>query len=585
MEFVSNQRANIARSVAVVLTLTAGFFALGLAQGAARFTTYAGASGLATTLFILTGLALTAAGIVTSFTRPGRRIGALALIAGFLWFGPVWIGWQGGPTLIRSVGMLVAAFSFAVLLHVILAYPSGRTSSAAARILIAVAYIEAAIAVVGLALVRDPYFDVHCWTNCTTNSFLIRSLPALARKIELGDRWFTVAAALILIVICATRILRRSGPARRSILPVAAPAIVFAGAVVARALTFLWVPTEDPSNAAFLSIYIAGSVAVLLIAGGLLSAAVRTRLQRRAVAGIATSVGEAPPPGALASSLAVALGDPDLRIAYWLSNSKRYVDGNGHAVDAPTSRPGGAITTLVRDDHPIAVVSHAAALSDLEREIGPAVRLALENERLQAEVLAHLEDIRASRARIVETGDAARSRLERNLHDGAQQRLLALSYDIRVAKGEAERGGDAEAATMLASAGEEAQQAIVELREIAHGIFPAVLTEAGLTSALWTLADEAPIPVEVEAPEARFSATVERTAYAVAAGAVDDAARSGLDHVNVLVRHADHRMIVEVDPVGRGPFTHLADRVGAAGGHLLQEGDLLRAEIPLEEER
>ena len=113
---------------------------------------------------------------------------------------------------------------------------------------------------------------------------------------------------------------------------------------------------------------------------------------------------------------------------------------------------------------------------------------------LQAEVLAQLEDLRASRARVVEVGDSERRRLERNLHDGAQQRLLALSYDLRLARAGSKTSGAPEVTALLTSAEKEAQTAIDELRELAHGIYPAVLTEAGIGPALWTLADSAPLP-------------------------------------------------------------------------------------------
>ena len=135
----------------------------------------------------------------------------------------------------------------------------------------------------------------------------------------------------------------------------------------------------------------------------------------------------------------------------------------------------------------MALVIHDAALSgarELEREIGAAARLAVDNERLRAEVLAQLEDLRASRARIVEAGDSARRRIERDLHDGAQQRLLTLSYELRLARADAEADGDEALAPLLAVDGEEVQAALAELRDLAHGIYPAILTEAGLGPAL-----------------------------------------------------------------------------------------------------
>jgi len=156
----------------------------------------------------------------------------------------------------------------------------------------------------------------------------------------------------------------------------------------------------------------------------------------------------------------------------------------------------------------------------------------VENERLQAELVAQLGELRASRARIVETAGAERRRLERNLHDGAQQHLLALSYDIRLARAGAAADGDTAAQMTLATAIEETQGALQELRELAHGIYPAVLAEAGLAPALATLADTAPLPVQIlRAGDRRYPAPVEAAAYFAVAEAIGDAARRGADHL------------------------------------------------------
>ena len=237
----------------------------------------------------------------------------------------------------------------------------------------------------------------------------------------------------------------------------------------------------------------------------------------------------------------------------------------------------------MRDGRRVALVTHAAGVAELEREIGAAVRLALENERLQAEVLAQLHDLRVSRTRIVETGDAERRRLERDLHDGAQQRLLALSYDLRVARA-AEAEGDVETASLLAEATGDAQAALGELRELAHGIHPAILTEAGLGPALATLADAAPLAVEIdETAEERYPAPVETAAYFVVAEAIDDAARRGASYAAVSALREDERLVVKVEDDGSertSAMIHLADRVGAVGGSLDVEPTTLRAEIP-----
>ena len=168
------RRANLARLAAGLVALALALGALELAQGPGRFTTYAGHSGLAATLTVAAGLALVAAGLVTAFSRPAGRIGDLAVLAGLVWFAPVWVGWDRGPPLVRSLGMLAAGFTFPLLLHLVVAYPGGRLRGPAPRTLVAAAYLEAAVVALGRALFRDPFFDPNCWANCIDNLFLLR---------------------------------------------------------------------------------------------------------------------------------------------------------------------------------------------------------------------------------------------------------------------------------------------------------------------------------------------------------------------------------------------------------------------------
>jgi signal transduction histidine kinase len=578
------QRVNLARLAAGPVALAFGLGALAIAQGPGRHTTYAGGSGLAATLTVAAGLALVGAGLVTSFSRPAGRIGDLAVLAGLIWFAPVWVGWDKGPPLVRSLGMLAAGFTFPLLLHLVVAYPSGRLRGAAARTLVSAVYVEAALAAIGRALFRDPFFDPDCWANCTDNRFLLRSLPPLTRGIEVADHWFTAAAAAALVTLCAWRLRRDSGPARRALVPVALPAILLGAAVIAHTIALQRRPLEDPSGPTFAGIFVIGCAAVLLLAAGLVWAAVRIRVQHRAVAQIATSLGQAPPPGSLQAALAQAVGDPELQIAYWLPDYQHYVNANGRPVAEPVATPGRAITALVRDGHPIAVVSHTAALPDLVRELGAAVRLALDNERLQAEALAQLDQLQASRVRIVETGDAERRRLERDLHDGAQQRLLALSYDIRLARAQAQADDDPQTGSLLTQATDQAQAALGELRELAHGIYPAILTEAGLAAALATLADAAPLQVELrDTTQGRYPAAVETAAYFLVAEALGDAAGRGASHAAVSAVQDGARLVVTVQDDGTGrtsSMVQLADRVGALEGRLAVEPTRLRAELP-----
>jgi signal transduction histidine kinase len=576
--------ANLARLAAGAVALAYGLGALAVARGPGELTTYAGHSHLAAAFAVGAGLALVAAGLVTSFARPAGRIGDLALLAGLAWFAPSWAGWKGGPPLVLSLGTLVAGFAFPLLFHLILAYPTGRLRSKAGRALVIAVYLEAALSALGRSLFRDPFYDPNCWNNCTDNVFLVRSLPRVARGIEDADLWFAAAAAAALATVCIWRLAAVSAPARRTLWPVLSGGIALAAATIAHSVALDRTPLEDPSRPAFLFIFVVGCAAVVVLALGLPWAVLRARVQRRSVARIVAELGEAPPAGSLESALAEAVGDPELGIAYWLPTSRRYVDSRGRPLEEPVVASGRAVTAFVQDGRRVALVAHSAGVAELEHEIGAAVRLALENERVQAEVLAQLHDLRVSRARIVETGDAQRRRLERDLHDGAQQRLLALSYDLRVARATAEAEGDVEAASLLAGATGDAQAALGELRELAYGIHPAILTEAGLAPALASLADAAPLAVEIgEAAGERYPAPVETAAYLVVAEAIDDAARRRASYALVSASRHDERLVVSVEDDGSGrtsTMIHLVDRVGAIGGRLEVERTTLRAEIP-----
>ena len=214
----------------------------------------------------------------------------------------------------------------------------------------------------------------------------------------------------------------------------------------------------------------------------------------------------------------------------------------------------------------------------------------MENERLAAQVRAQLEEVRASRARIVEAGDAERRRVERDLHDGAQQRLVALAVRLQVAKATALGASD-----LLDEATAELQTAIAEVRDLARGIHPPILTEAGLGAAIEALAERAAQPVTVDVTEARYPATIEATAYFVVAEALTNVARhADATQVHVMTSEQDGQLIVVVQDDGQGGvdpsvgsgLRGLQDRLAAAGGTLTVSspvglGTTIRAAIPI----
>ena len=242
---------------------------------------------------------------------------------------------------------------------------------------------------------------------------------------------------------------------------------------------------------------------------------------------------------------------------------------------------------IERDGRVLALVVHDTTVVDsasLDRQIGSAARIAIENEQLRAEVLAQIDDLRASQARIVERGDTERRRLERDLHDGAQQQLLALSYDLRRAHATAAKDGHREAAAILASSVDETLAALEELRELARGIYPAILTESGLEAALRGLVDTAPLVVELgSVTHERFPAQVEIAAYVTVAETIADAETRGATLVTASSARVDDVLHLEIEDDGRrrgAGLTQIADRVGALGGTIRFEPRAVRVEMP-----
>jgi signal transduction histidine kinase len=587
--------ADAARPAGVVrFTLSAVALAYGLATAAvtARFaagapTSYAASAPVALIVDLAAGLGLVAAGIVAGLARPSGSIGPVTTLLGIAWLAPDWIGWEGGLALARSLAMVAAVFVVPLLAHLALAFPTGRVTGRLPRLGLGITYGAAVVVALGLATVRDPFLDLYCWSNCTDNVFLVEANVGAARFLDGFWLRFAVVTGLVLAAICLWRLLGATYAARAGMWYVLVPAVLAALTQAGYAALRLVEPAEDPRNPAFAAVFVARAAALLLVAAGVTWFVVRSVRTRHSVARLASDLGEAPAPGSLRTALARSLGDDGLDVAYWLPGSHRYVDASG-AQTKPRPGAGQIATKIERDGHPVALVIHDRSLASehaLEREIGAAARLAVDNERLRAEQLAQLRHLRSSRVRIVDTADTTRIRLERDLHDGAQQRLLALSYQVRLATSSAATEGDTAAVPVLAAAAEEAQCALTDLRELAHGIFPAILTEAGLGPALQTLADRSAMPLEIiEVPDERFPAATETAAYLVVRDAADEGATRSASHAVARIRRDHNRLVVDVGHDGHGMpadgLVHVGDRVGALGGRLGVNGNHVRAEIP-----
>jgi signal transduction histidine kinase len=306
---------------------------------------------------------------------------------------------------------------------------------------------------------------------------------------------------------------------------------------------------------------------------------------RSTLAHLANDLRQAPRAGLLEDALARALGDPSLTVAFPLPGRDRLVGSDGRAVSG--EQVGRARTAIARGGETIAIVMHDPRLleaAELGDAIGAAARLAVDNERLRVEGLTQLRALQGSRRRIVRRAGEARRRLERDLHDGAQQGLLALMLELREARSEAEGAGDAATAAALGEAQHEAVVALDELRRLAHGIYPAVLEDAGLAAALVSLAEVVPLAVELETlPSLRYPPDVEATAYAVAVDAVADAAARSASHIRFAFTESGDRLQLRAvdDGVHRaGPLVRVEDRVGALGGNVSFDPRRISAELP-----
>ena len=232
-------------------------------------------------------------------------------------------------------------------------------------------------------------------------------------------------------------------------------------------------------------------------------------------------------PGPVREMLAESLGDRTLSVAYWLPERKLFVDESGHIVRMPEPGSGRSWTAVERDGRRVAAIIHDAELAtgpELVNAAAAGAALAIDNERLKANLRARVEELRVSRIRIVEAQDHARRRIERDLHDGAQQQLVSLSLDLRLLK--SKLNGNEAAAESVDALSEKLATALAELRELARGIHPVILTERGLVPAVAALAQRAPVPVEANISiHDRLTPAIESAAYFVVAEALTNVAK------------------------------------------------------------
>jgi len=540
-------------------------------------------------LDFLVGAVTIVAGSIAWERRPDSKVGKLLVASGFAWFFGNYSNAHNSWAF--SLGNGLMGINVAPLAHAFLSYPDGKLSTWAERATIAALYTWLIFAGVITIFTADPRLDFHC-SACPHGALAFIHSGGLASTVNSIDNVMTIVLPALGIVLIALRFRRETPAVRRTLTPLWVGAVALTIAFLAQgigdALNLTGVP-ESALSATQRMFHIAVPLALLY---GLL----RIRLVRSSIGDMVVSLGEQPGAAQLREALARTLGDPNLALAYALPDGRGFIDEAGHAVALPGDPR--AHTILKADGEAIAALIHDPVLSDRPEVVeaaGAAARLAIQNERLRAEVRAQLEEVRASRARIVEAGDAERRRVERDLHDGAQQRLLALSLALRMAEQQLGPTPDPELLRTVNAAKGELDKAIDEIRELARGIHPAILTDEGLGPALESLAERAPIPTRVvRAPDGRFSAPVEVTAYFVVSEALANAAKhSSAREVMISSERRDGRLVVSVSDDGRGGadpkggtgLSGLSDRVAAVGGLLRIDsregmGTQVVAEIP-----
>jgi signal transduction histidine kinase len=531
------------------------------------------------------GWAFLLTGFLATWRRPANRTGRLLTATGLSWYAGN-LRFIGNPVAF-ALGAWLAELPTAVLGHLVFAFPTGRLGSRAERAFVGTTY-GAIVALSGLrTLALRPVFQAGCTgaagqtlRRCTTNAAQIFRSPATSTILGGLHDVILAGVTVVGLGLLVGRWRRATPPARRTLAPV-----LTVGAVLACLFLALDVASiaQAPLSVQH-AVYGAAQVGILALPFAFLAGLLRSRLAPIAVSRLVLELGQTPPPGKLQAALALSLGDPSVQLAYWWPDRQAFVDLEGRLVDLSGLPPGRTPTILERGGERVGALVHDRHLDqepELIEAVGAAAALAVDNERLHAQLRAQLEEVRASRTRIVETADAERRRIERDLHDGAQQRLVTMALQLGAVRSGQSRSGNPSLATALEEMSDHLSIALGELRDLARGIHPAVLTEGGLGPALLSLAERSPVPAHVaEAPAERLPRTVEATAYFIVSEALANTAKHArASSVTITVARSDsHLEVAVIDDgiggadAGRGSgLCGLADRAAALGGDLRVE--------------
>jgi signal transduction histidine kinase len=536
---------------------------------------------------VLVGWSFIASGLLYRRSRPDNYLGPVMIFQGFAWFASL-LPDSYNPVLF-TLGEALFAFQYASGLYLVLSFPSGRLQGRLDRALMVIAVGFATVVNWTWLLFADPH-RMLCRT-CTANLLEVTRNDAVVIGVNYAIRVTGIAVGLTGIGLLARRWIRASRPQRHAVMPVAvAGAVAFAAIIAAYVARVAGMGSPNVFDA--FAYYSSAAVPVAVLA-----VIIQRRLAHGAVAGLVIQLGGPGPAADPQEALARALGDPSLELGYWFAAESRYVGRDGRPVELPGLDSGRRSTVVERDGRPVALLIHDRALehnAKLVQSACAAAGLALENERLAAALRARLVELQASRARLVEATDTERRRIERDLHDGTQQRLVSIAMSLGLADAKLPAHG-AQAKPIVAETREALAATLAELRDLTHGIHPAVLTERGLPAALDELCRRSAITAHPRLfLDGRLPAAVETAAYYVVSEALTNAAKhSGASQVWVAATREDGQLIVEVADDGAGGagtgkgsgLRGLADRVEALDGRLSVvsppgQGTTLRAEFP-----
>jgi signal transduction histidine kinase len=535
----------------------------------------ANVSGARITTDLLLPWALAAAFVLVMERPRWRSAGWPLAAAAFAILGADLV-WSTSSAL-GTLGFMLEGLWVACLARFVLAFPEGRPWSRSARLAVA----GAVIATLGAQLVGVLF------ATDTRDLLSVSPQENVAHAIDRVQEFFGAAVGIVVLVLVLQRLHFVRGLARRSQGP------ILVATVVSVLVGLAWLSRVIAIDGSATTFETIARATVLSLPAAVIAVILWSRLRRPQAADLVVEL-RTQTPATMRERLARALGDPTLEVAYRIEGG-RYVDASGSPVELPE---GGdrAVTAVTSDGEAVAALIHDPALLDepaLVESVRATAALVLENERLAAEVRSQLAEVRASRGRIVAAADAERRRIERNLHDGAQQRLVTLSLALGL---EASRADD-DTAAALVRAQDDVEEAIAELRELARGIHPTLLRDDGLRAAVEALARRVHLPVSVDgAVRERLPEPVDLAAYFVVAEALTNAVKHGApSRVSVLLEQRQDRLFVTVADDGRGgaritPGSGLAglrDRLEALDATLavdsrLGHGTTIHAEFPCE---